>query len=70
AAMGEVVKEIEKIMELAGLNPNTESASASESYEEAKKGFNHPYTNESLFAYSGGYSPSKLEPNRVALCWT
>ncbi|KAL0375894.1 UNVERIFIED_CONTAM: putative leucine-rich repeat receptor-like protein kinase [Sesamum calycinum] len=60
--MGEVVKEIEKIMELAGLNPNTESASASESYEEAKKGFNHPYTNESLFAYSGGYTPSKLEP--------
>ncbi|KAL0454532.1 UNVERIFIED_CONTAM: putative leucine-rich repeat receptor-like protein kinase, partial [Sesamum latifolium] len=60
--MGEVVKEIENIMELAGLNPNTESASASESYEEAKKGFNHPYTNESLFAYSGGYSPSKLEP--------
>ncbi|XP_011092238.1 probable leucine-rich repeat receptor-like protein kinase At5g49770 isoform X1 [Sesamum indicum] len=60
--MSEVVKEIENIMELAGLNPNTESASASESYEEAKKGFEHPYTNESLFAYSGGYTPSKLEP--------
>ncbi|KAJ0780945.1 putative non-specific serine/threonine protein kinase [Helianthus annuus] len=30
--MSEVVKEIENIMELAGFNPNAESASTSESY--------------------------------------
>ncbi|KAG8368958.1 hypothetical protein BUALT_Bualt15G0100400 [Buddleja alternifolia] len=60
--MSEVVKEIENIMELAGLNPNTESATTSASYEEASKGFNHPYSNESLFAYSAAYPASKLEP--------
>ncbi|KAG8368961.1 hypothetical protein BUALT_Bualt15G0100700 [Buddleja alternifolia] len=60
--MSEVVKEIENIMELAGLNPNTESATTSASYEEASKGFNHPYSNEGLFAYSANYSPSKVEP--------
>ncbi|KAI3448395.1 hypothetical protein Pfo_005060 [Paulownia fortunei] len=67
--MSEVVKEIENIMELAGLNPNAESASASasasasDSYEGGKKDFDQPYTNESLFAYSGAYPPSRLEPN-------
>ncbi|KAK6915809.1 Serine-threonine/tyrosine-protein kinase, catalytic domain [Dillenia turbinata] len=44
--MGEVVKEIENIMQLAGLNPNAESASTSASYEE----------------YGGGFPSSKLEP--------
>ncbi|CAK9177852.1 unnamed protein product [Ilex paraguariensis] len=61
-AMSEVVKEIENIMELAGLNPNAESASTSASYDEGGKGFDHPYSNESLFDYSGIYPPSKLEP--------
>ncbi|KAK6945680.1 Serine-threonine/tyrosine-protein kinase, catalytic domain [Dillenia turbinata] len=60
--MGEVVKEIENIMQLAGLNPNAESASTSASYEEANKGNNHPYSNASLFEYSGELAPSKLEP--------
>ncbi|XP_022897042.1 probable leucine-rich repeat receptor-like protein kinase At5g49770 isoform X2 [Olea europaea var. sylvestris] len=60
--MSEVVKEIENIMELAGLNPNTESASTSASYEGESKGSGNPYTNESLFSYSGGYPPSRLEP--------
>ncbi|XP_073041595.1 leucine-rich repeat receptor protein kinase HPCA1-like [Primulina eburnea] len=61
--MSEVVKEIENTMELAGMNPNTESASTSASYEGASKGFEHPYnSNESLFTYSGLYSPSKIEP--------
>uniref|UniRef100_A0A5B6ZV52 non-specific serine/threonine protein kinase n=1 Tax=Davidia involucrata TaxID=16924 RepID=A0A5B6ZV52_DAVIN len=53
--MSEVVKEIENIMQLAGLNPNAESASTSASYEGASKGFDHPYSNESLFAYSGAF---------------
>ncbi|XP_073139436.1 leucine-rich repeat receptor protein kinase HPCA1-like isoform X2 [Henckelia pumila] len=62
--MSEVVKEIENTMELAGMNPNAESASTSASYEGASKGFEHPYnSNESLFTYSGAYSPSrKVEP--------
>lgn len=61
--MSEVVKEIENTMELAGMNPNTESTSTSASYEGASKGFEHPYnSNESLFTYSGVYSPSKIEP--------
>ncbi|KAL0012961.1 hypothetical protein SO802_000030 [Lithocarpus litseifolius] len=33
-AMGDVVKEIENVMQMVGLNPNAESASTSASYEE------------------------------------
>ncbi|XVE89309.1 hypothetical protein DITRI_Ditri19aG0192100 [Diplodiscus trichospermus] len=55
--MGEVVKEIENIMLLAGLNPNAESAT----YEEATKGvILHPYSDES-FAYSGDFPVTKME---------
>ncbi|KAM7474428.1 hypothetical protein LguiB_021671 [Lonicera macranthoides] len=61
-AMSEVVKEIENAMEMAGLNPNVESATTSASYEGVSKGCEHPYSNESLFVYSGAYLPSKLEP--------
>ncbi|KAL8109570.1 hypothetical protein AgCh_025616 [Apium graveolens] len=61
-SMSDVVKEIESIMELAGLNPNAESTQTSENYEGTGKGFDHPYTNESLFSYSGTHLPSKLEP--------
>ncbi|KAL3651478.1 hypothetical protein CASFOL_004480 [Castilleja foliolosa] len=56
--MSEVVKEIENIMEMAGLNPHNESASTSGSYEGAKREPSHPYTNESLLSHSGVYSPS------------
>uniref|UniRef100_A0A3N7G7C6 non-specific serine/threonine protein kinase n=1 Tax=Populus trichocarpa TaxID=3694 RepID=A0A3N7G7C6_POPTR len=42
--MGEVVKEIENILHLAGLNPNADSASTSASYDDASKGgAKHPY---------------------------
>ncbi|KAL8208841.1 hypothetical protein R6Q57_008253 [Mikania cordata] len=58
--MSEVVKEIESIMELGGLNPNAESASNSSGYP--SKGSEHPYTNESLFAYSGDEFNTKLDP--------
>ncbi|KAK1370528.1 putative leucine-rich repeat receptor-like protein kinase [Heracleum sosnowskyi] len=61
-SMSDVVKEIENIMELAGLNPNAESTQTSENYVGISKGFDHPYTNESLFSYSGTHLPSKLEP--------
>lgn len=61
--MGEVVKEIEEIMQLAGMNPNAESTSSSASYEGANKGpVHHPYTNEGFLDYSGGYIPHKVEP--------
>ncbi|KAK1370527.1 putative leucine-rich repeat receptor-like protein kinase [Heracleum sosnowskyi] len=61
-SMSDVVKEIENIMELAGLNPNAESTQTSENYQGISKGFDHPYTNESLFNYSGSYLLSKLDP--------
>lgn len=60
--MSEVAKGIENIMELVGLNPNAESASTSDSYGGASKGFEHPYSDESLFVYSGAYPHSKVEP--------
>ncbi|KAG5629375.1 hypothetical protein H5410_001092 [Solanum commersonii] len=60
-SMNEVVKEIENIMEIAGLNPNADSASSSATYEGPNKGMNHPYTDESLFVYSGAYPNSKAE---------
>ncbi|EOA15173.1 hypothetical protein CARUB_v10028556mg, partial [Capsella rubella] len=37
-SMSEVVKEIENIMEQAGLNPNVDSAASSKTFEEANKG--------------------------------
>ncbi|XVE89312.1 hypothetical protein DITRI_Ditri19aG0192300 [Diplodiscus trichospermus] len=61
--MGEVVKEIENIMQLAGLNPNAESASSSATYEEATKGATlHPYSDES-FDYTGAFLATKIEPH-------
>ncbi|CAH2070532.1 unnamed protein product [Thlaspi arvense] len=45
-SMGEVVKEIENIMQLAGLNPNMDSATTSRTYEEASKGSGDPYGKE------------------------
>lgn len=61
-AMSTVVKEIENIMQLAGLNPNAESASTSESYDVNKETSHHPYSNEG-FEYSGVYPTSKIEPH-------
>ncbi|KAL8554991.1 hypothetical protein ACS0TY_002975 [Phlomoides rotata] len=61
--MGEVVKEIESIMEMAGLNPNAESASTSDTYEGVSKGSANPYSNESIFTNSGGYDPTKIDTN-------
>lgn len=61
--MSEVVKEIENIMQLAGMNPNAESASSSATYEDAnKENPDHPYGKES-FQYSGTFPPSKIEPH-------
>ncbi|KAK4845955.1 hypothetical protein QYF36_011137 [Acer negundo] len=60
-SMREVVKEIEYILQLTGLNPNAESAASSASYDDASKGYQHPYGNES-FDYSSGFPVSKIEP--------
>ncbi|KAJ6395003.1 hypothetical protein OIU77_024087 [Salix suchowensis] len=62
--MGEVVKEIENILQLAGLNPNADSASTSASYDDASKGgAKHPYMySKDAFDYSGGFPVPKLEP--------
>ncbi|PON38668.1 Mitogen-activated protein kinase kinase kinase [Parasponia andersonii] len=61
--MSEVVKEIETIMQLAGLNPNADSASNSASYEESTKPSSfHPY-GEADFDHSGSFPSSKIEPH-------
>ncbi|KAJ6937919.1 leucine-rich repeat receptor-like protein kinase [Populus alba x Populus x berolinensis] len=59
--MGEVVKEIENILQLAGLNPNADSASTSACYDDASKGgAKHPYIfSKDAFDYSGGFPVSK-----------
>ncbi|KAH7833446.1 hypothetical protein Vadar_006393 [Vaccinium darrowii] len=55
-SMGAVVKEIENIMQIAGLNPNADSASSSATHEvDDTKGHIHPYTDDSLFVYSGAF---------------
>nr|ACM89577.1 leucine-rich repeat family protein / protein kinase family protein [Glycine max] len=60
--MAEVVKEIESIIELVGLNPNSESATTSETYEEANAGnAQHPYREED-FSYSGIFPSTRVEP--------
>ncbi|XP_059461840.1 leucine-rich repeat receptor protein kinase HPCA1-like [Corylus avellana] len=60
--MGEVVKEIENIMQLFGLNPIVESASTSETYDVAGKGhYDHPYIDDG-FNYSGSFPPSMTDP--------
>ncbi|GLT85209.1 hypothetical protein SLE2022_034050 [Rubroshorea leprosula] len=47
--MGEVVKEIENIMQIDGMNPNIETPASSSSYEEASKGSPfHPFNKESF----------------------
>ncbi|KAJ1402116.1 Serine/threonine-protein kinase, active site [Sesbania bispinosa] len=63
--MAEVVKEIENIIELVGVNPNAESASTSETYEEATGGnVQHPYVNRlnNDFEYSAMFPSTKVEP--------
>ncbi|KAE9594958.1 hypothetical protein Lal_00041274 [Lupinus albus] len=61
-SMADVVKEVENIIELVGLNPNSESASTSEAYDVEKGGdVIHPYGNED-FNYSGIFPSTKVEP--------
>ncbi|KAK9750105.1 hypothetical protein RND81_02G173800 [Saponaria officinalis] len=60
--MGEVVKDIERIVKLAGLNPNADSASVSQSYEGAGvRGAYHPYTDDSLSQHSMNTPLTRVE---------
>ncbi|GLU06078.1 hypothetical protein SLE2022_231410 [Rubroshorea leprosula] len=57
--MGEVVKEIENIMQIVGMTPNSESATSSSSYEKASNGNTlHTYSDES-FAHIATFPASK-----------
>ncbi|CAL0334429.1 unnamed protein product [Lupinus luteus] len=61
-SMADVVKEVENIIELVGLNPNSESATTSEGYDVEKGGdIIHPYVKED-FNYSGSVPSVKVEP--------
>ncbi|XP_076914746.1 leucine-rich repeat receptor protein kinase HPCA1-like [Bidens hawaiensis] len=61
--MSDVVKELESIMDLVVLNHGTESStSTSVSYEGTGKDDSYPYSNDSLFSYSGGSLSPKLHP--------
>ncbi|PON78715.1 Mitogen-activated protein kinase kinase kinase [Trema orientale] len=51
--MGEVVKEIENIMQIAGVNPTTESRSTSETSEDAS--MRHRPCNTEVFPYNGDF---------------
>ncbi|KAB1204455.1 hypothetical protein CJ030_MR8G028149 [Morella rubra] len=60
--MGEVVKEIEDIMQLAGMNPNAESVPTSSStFDEVSKGSSHLPYSEDAFGYSGSFPPSTVK---------
>lgn len=51
--MGEIVKEIENIMQLSGVNPKTESTTASETFEDTSTR-HHPY-NPEFFPFSADF---------------
>ncbi|KAB1204456.1 hypothetical protein CJ030_MR8G028148 [Morella rubra] len=60
--MGEVAKEIEDIMQLAGMNPNADSVHTSTStYDEVSKGSSHLPYSEDAFGYSGSFPPSTVK---------
>ncbi|GAB2227158.1 hypothetical protein Droror1_Dr00008970 [Drosera rotundifolia] len=63
--MSEVVKEIESIMQMAGLNPNAESIPTSTTFEVSSgENIHNLYGGESgdsLFEYSGSIPSSKIE---------
>ncbi|XP_074275093.1 leucine-rich repeat receptor protein kinase HPCA1-like isoform X2 [Silene latifolia] len=54
--MGELVKEIETIVKMAGLNPSLESPSVSWTSEVGGDG-RHPYSDESLYRHNSGSTP-------------
>ncbi|XP_028797387.1 probable leucine-rich repeat receptor-like protein kinase At5g49770 [Neltuma alba] len=63
-SMAEVVKEIENIMELAGLNPASESDPTTEEIDVDANGgkLRRPYAHDEGFSYSGAFPSTKVEP--------
>ncbi|XP_028780345.1 probable leucine-rich repeat receptor-like protein kinase At5g49770 [Neltuma alba] len=63
-SMAEVVKEIENIMELAGLNPASESDPTTEEIDMDANGgkLRRPYAHDEGFSYSGAFPSTKVEP--------
>ncbi|KAM0940722.1 putative protein kinase RLK-Pelle-LRR-VIII-1 family [Dioscorea sansibarensis] len=58
--MSEVVKEIETIMQLAGINPNAEADAALASYDDSSITLRgHLYSNEALMNYNGAIPSSR-----------
>ncbi|OIV91711.1 hypothetical protein TanjilG_26564 [Lupinus angustifolius] len=61
-SMSDVVKEVENIIEIVGINHNSESATTSEVYDVEKGGdVIQPYGNKD-FNYSGTFLSAKVEP--------
>ncbi|PNX95750.1 putative LRR receptor-like protein kinase [Trifolium pratense] len=62
-SMAEVAKEIESIIELVGVNPDSESAPTTETYVDAGVGDGkHPYVNDDEFEYSGMFPTIRVDP--------
>ncbi|KAK2393643.1 leucine-rich repeat receptor protein kinase HPCA1 [Trifolium repens] len=62
-SMAEVAKEIESIIELVGVNPDSESAPTTETYVDAGAGDGkHPYANDDEFEYSGMFPTTRVDP--------
>ncbi|XP_010682078.2 leucine-rich repeat receptor protein kinase HPCA1 isoform X2 [Beta vulgaris subsp. vulgaris] len=61
---GEVVKELENIMKLAGMNPDAESTTTSQTYDgSSRQSFGHPYSDDSLVQYNEGIPFKKSTSN-------
>ena len=60
--MDEVVKEIENIMKLSGMNLSADSEPTTANYYEANKSNSHHPSSNDVFGYSGSFPPSSIEP--------
>ncbi|XP_030946979.1 probable leucine-rich repeat receptor-like protein kinase At5g49770 isoform X2 [Quercus lobata] len=59
--MDEVVKEIENIMKLSGMNPSADSEPTTVNYYEASKSSSHHSSSNDVFGYSGSFPSSSIE---------
>ncbi|KAK7834928.1 putative leucine-rich repeat receptor-like protein kinase [Quercus suber] len=60
--MDEVVKEIESIMKLSGMNLSADSEFTTANYYEASKSSSHHPSSNDVFGDSGSFPPSSIEP--------
>lgn len=59
-SMSQVAKEIETIMQMAGMDPQAGSATTSDSFSSTSRP--HPYNSDTAYDYSGGVFTQKVEP--------